>query len=151
MKFATPILRNAVYLMLVGAASSHAADSVSLAYATGNSTRMARIGAQWKWDKQWRVSDGVHVGGYWDLTLAQWRGTRYRSTDRTQNITDIGFTPVFRIQKDSRAGWYGEGALAPICFRNCTTTVAASYRRLFSLATILVSVMLPRTAWISDC
>ena len=46
MKFAAPVLRSALSLMLVCAASSHAADSVSLAYATGNSTRMARIGAQ---------------------------------------------------------------------------------------------------------
>lgn len=112
MKHAVTIFRSGLAILIASAGvSAHAADSASLAYASGNSTQMARVGVQWRWDRQWRVAEGVNIGGYWDLTLAQWHGTRYRNTDRTQNITDIGFTPVFRLQNDSRIGWYGEAGI----------------------------------------
>lgn len=112
MKVAVQMSRIAVSIILAAAAAvAHAADSVSMAYASGNSTKMVRIGAQWRWDREWRVSDGINVGGYWDLTLAEWHATRYRNADRTRNITDIGITPVYRVQNDSRIGWYGEAGV----------------------------------------
>ena len=112
MKFASLVFRIAFPILLVAAnTGAHAADGMSYAFGTGNSTRMARIGAQWSWDKKWSVSEGLSIGGYWDLSIAQWQGRRYRSTDNHQNITDIGITPVFRLQKDSRVGWYGEGGV----------------------------------------
>jgi hypothetical protein len=91
--------------------SASAADSVSGEFATGNKTKMIRLGAQWNWEKSWFRSNGTQLGGYWDLTLADWRGTRYRNTDQTQNIVDIGITPVFRFQASSRKGMYGEAGV----------------------------------------
>jgi lipid A 3-O-deacylase len=112
MKFASPVFRIVFFVMLAAANRvAHAADGMSYSFATGNSTKMIRVGTQWMWDKKWSVSEGLHIGGYWDLSIAQWQGRRYRSTDSHQNITDIGITPVFRLQKDSRVGWYAEGGV----------------------------------------
>jgi lipid A 3-O-deacylase len=88
-----------------------AVDSASAEFATGNRTQILRFGAQWKWERKWWQSNGSHVGGYWDLTLAQWRGDRFRNTGDTQNISDIGITPVLRLQSDSMKGWYGEAGI----------------------------------------
>lgn len=102
-------------IFLVGlslaALNGHAADSASIEYGTGNKTQFVRFGAQWKWDKQWFQSNGTHLGGYWDATLSQWRGNRYQGTDATQNLTDIGITPVFRFEADDKKGWYAEAGI----------------------------------------
>jgi lipid A 3-O-deacylase len=90
---------------------SYAADGVSAAFATGNSTQMARIGMQWKWDGRWWQYSDSHISGYWDGTVAYWRADRYRNLDQNQNIADIGLTPVFRWQADSLKGWYGEAGI----------------------------------------
>lgn len=92
--------------------NSYAADSVSFEAATGNKTQMVRLGAQWDWNDKWWQSNNTHIGGYWDLTLAQWRGTQYQNRpDATQNITDIGITPVFRFKRDSKTGPYAEAGI----------------------------------------
>lgn len=89
-----------------------AADSGSLEFATGNKTKMLRAGAQWTWDKQWFASNGSHLGGYWDATLALWQGNQYQGISGAhQNLTDIGITPVFRLQNDSKRGWYSEAGI----------------------------------------
>lgn len=87
-------------------------DSASLEFGTTSKARMVRLGAQSQWEKQWFVSNGTHLSGYWDLSLAQWRGTAYRNIPgETQNITNLGFTPVFRFQADNKLGWYAEGGI----------------------------------------
>src|SRR5688500_7981746 len=90
-----------VVLVLTGThTASHAIDSASVEYATGNRTEIARVGLQWEWQRQWRKVNGRHIGGYWDLTAAQWRQNRHQDIpDNTRNIVVIGFTPVFRWQK----------------------------------------------------
>ena len=95
-----------------GQSNSHAIDSISFEAASGNKTKMVRIGAQWDWANEWWQSNNTHVGGYWDLTLAQWRGSRYQNRPHaTQDITDIGITPVFRFQQDNKAGPYAEAGI----------------------------------------
>lgn len=92
--------------------NSYAVDSASFEVATGNKTQMVRIGTQWNWADKWWQSNNSHIGGYWDLTLAQWRGTRYQNRpDTTQNITDIGITPIFRFQRDNKTGPYAEAGI----------------------------------------
>ncbi|NML61356.1 acyloxyacyl hydrolase [Massilia sp. RP-1-19] len=87
-------------------------DSASLEFGTTSKARMVRLGAQSQWDKRWFVSNGTHLSGYWDLSLAQWRGTAYRNVPgENQNITNLGFTPVFRFQADNKLGWYAEGGI----------------------------------------
>ena len=100
------------YMLAALSPASHAVDSMSLEFGTGDQTKMVRLGAQWKWDKQWWRSNGTHIGGYWDLTLAQWRGDRFRNIPgNTQNITAIGITPVFRLQNDTMIGFYAEAGI----------------------------------------
>ncbi|MGH8806299.1 MAG: acyloxyacyl hydrolase [Noviherbaspirillum sp.] len=92
--------------------TSHAVDSTSFEFGSGNRTKMVRLGAQWKWDSQWWKSNGTHIGGYWDLTISQWRGNHFQNAPgRTQNITAIGITPVFRFQNDSLKGFYTEAGI----------------------------------------
>jgi lipid A 3-O-deacylase len=96
--------------------SCYAVDSLSAEFATGNRTQMARIGTQWAWKSRWWESNGTHIGGYWDLTLAEWHGTRFRhqpgaTPGATQNITDVGITPVFRLQRNSGTGPYIEAGV----------------------------------------
>ncbi|GIZ52866.1 acyloxyacyl hydrolase [Noviherbaspirillum aridicola] len=91
---------------------ARAVDSVSLEAGHGDSTRLVRAGVQWNWDQQWWKSNGTHIGGYWDLTLAQWRGSRYRDIGgRSQELAVLGITPVFRFQSDSRKGFYIEAGI----------------------------------------
>lgn len=104
------IARNAIAISLFAGLQIpvYAIDSASLEFAQGNKTQAIRVGAQWDWSSRWWQSNGTHIGGYWDLSLAQWRATRFRNTDATQNITDLGLTPVFRFQRDDKKGLYGE-------------------------------------------
>lgn len=90
----------------------HAVDSVSLDLGAGQRVQMARVAAQWDWGSRWFQSNGTHIGGYWDLSLAQWRGTKYQNVSgERQNITNIGLTPVFRFQRDNKKGLYAEAGV----------------------------------------
>lgn len=93
-------------------AISHAFDSTSFEVGTGNKTQLVRLGVQSDWDKRWFASNGSHLGGYWDYTVSGWRGTKYRNVSgENQNIADIGITPVFRFQSDSKTGLYAEAGI----------------------------------------
>jgi lipid A 3-O-deacylase len=96
---------------------SFAIDSTSLEFATGNQSKIIRVGAQWDWANKWFQSNGSHLGGYWDLTGAQIRENRYRNVvGNHQEIYDIGITPVFRYQGDSKLGFYGEAGIGAHVF-----------------------------------
>lgn len=91
---------------------AHAVDSASIELGTGNQTKILRLGLQWKWERTWWRSNGTHLGGYWDATIAQWRGDRFRNIPgANQRITSVGITPVFRFQKDSGKGPYAEAGV----------------------------------------
>lgn len=86
-----------------------AIDSMSFEAGAGSRVEMVRVGAQWDWQSRWFQSNGSHVGGYWDLSVAQWRGTRYQGIPgQHQNITSVGLTPTLRWQRDDKQGWYAE-------------------------------------------
>ena len=98
-----------VLLMAALQIPAHAVDSLSFELGTGNKTDLVRAGAQWNWGNRWWQSNGTHIGGYWDLNVGHWRGDSYQGIDgNRQSIWTIGITPVFRFQKDSLQGWYGE-------------------------------------------
>ena len=89
-----------------------AIDSTYLQLAVGRRVQMVGLGAQWDWERRWFQSNGAHLGGYWDLSLAQWRGTQYRNIPgATQHITSVGLTPVFRLQHDRNKGFYAEAGI----------------------------------------
>lgn len=86
-----------------------AIDSVSFELGTGQRARFVRVGVQTNWDNRWWQSNGSHLGGYWDMTLAQWREMRFRGRhDTRESLTDIGLTPVFRYQSNGKKGLYAE-------------------------------------------
>lgn len=89
--------------------TGHAFGSASIDYGSGNKTRMVRLGTQWTWEKRWFQSNGNHIGGYWDFAVAQWRERRFQDVQgNVKHLTSIGITPVFRLQRDTSAGPYGE-------------------------------------------
>ncbi len=92
--------------------AAHAADTLSVELGGGNQTRIARISLQSKWDAQWWRSNGTHIGGYWDFSLAQWRGDRFQNVvGQRQNITSVSITPVFRFQNNTLKGFYVEAGI----------------------------------------
>lgn len=98
--------------LLCASVPARAVDAVALEYGHAEHARLARIGLQWFWEKQWWKSNGTHIGGYWDFTLSQWRGDRYRGiAGRSQDIAVLGITPVFRFQSNSRKGLYLEAGI----------------------------------------
>lgn len=87
-------------------------DTASLEFGTTPKARMVRLGVQSQWEKRWFVSNGTHLAGYWDLSLAQWRTSAHRNVPgESQNITNLGITPVFRFQANDKLGWYAEGGI----------------------------------------
>ncbi len=87
-------------------------DAESVEFATGNKTQMLRFGAQSDWNARWFAANGNHLSGYWDASVALWRGNQYQDKPGvTQSITDLGFTPVFRFQHDNKKGMYAEGGI----------------------------------------
>ncbi|MEO7577688.1 MAG: acyloxyacyl hydrolase [Massilia sp.] len=118
MKIWKPLLQRAcvLFALLAGAQCAHAADqlvdSASVEFGTGSKVQMVRVSAQSDWSARWFASNGTHLSGYWDANLAQWRGNAYQNKPgQHENITVIGFTPVFRFQADNKKGWYGEGGI----------------------------------------
>jgi lipid A 3-O-deacylase len=87
-------------------------SGASLEGGDGNRVGMLRVGVQSAWDARWLQSHGNHVSGYWDATLATWRGTAYRNLPgQTQHITSVGLAPVLRWQADDLSGWYAEAGI----------------------------------------
>ncbi|KAF4000009.1 acyloxyacyl hydrolase [Glaciimonas immobilis] len=102
--------------LLAGMQAAHAIDytpdSASLEVGTGNKSQFVRAATQWDWGTKWWQSNGTHIGGYWDLSLTEFRENQYLNFPGQQKkITDIGFTPVFRFQKDDKKGAYAEAGI----------------------------------------
>jgi hypothetical protein len=84
----------------------------SVEYGAGTKVELVRLALQRPWEQRWCATNGKHASGYWDLSLARWRGKAYQSNQgHHQYITDVGLTPVLRFQADDRKGWYGEGGI----------------------------------------
>jgi len=80
-------------------------------YGNGDSADMARIGAGWDWDKQWFTDGDWLVTGSWEASVGTWRGNS--TVGNNQTITDIGVTPVFRLQQKNMGSFapYAEAAI----------------------------------------
>src|SRR5258706_7691028 len=95
----------AAWLFLAGAPAM-AVDGMALEAGRGDGTDMGRIAIQWDWEKRLYQGAGWNVGGYWDLGFGYWRNASFPG--RNKEITEIGLTPVLRLQRDSLEGLYGE-------------------------------------------
>ncbi|MBI5917862.1 MAG: acyloxyacyl hydrolase [Nitrosomonadales bacterium] len=96
-------------VLLIGSLLSFpvlAVDGVSVEYGNGDYTDAARVGLVWDWNKSW-FGEGRdwHVTGFWEAAAGQWKGRS--SVGNNQTVTDIGFTPVFRLEQKTPS------ALAP--------------------------------------
>ncbi len=89
----------------------YAVDSIFAEYGNGDSADMARIGAGWDWDRQWFTDGDWLVTGSWEASVGTWRGNS--AVGNNQTITDIGITPVFRLQQKHMSGFapYAEAAI----------------------------------------
>lgn len=87
-------------------------NGASLEAGAGNHVNMVRLGVQSDFQRRWFVSNGTHVGGYWEASAAFWRGRAHQGiSGQHQNIVNLGITPVFRLQSDDLRGWYAEGGI----------------------------------------
>jgi Lipid A 3-O-deacylase (PagL). len=96
--------------LLLWATAVGAVDGVSLEIGStfqSPETTLWRVGAQWDWNKKWFESDGWFLGGYWDASLGRWHSA---DNGGNHDVTDFGFTPVFRYQK-AGSGPYLEAAI----------------------------------------
>jgi len=96
---------------LLFSGSVSAVDGMSVEYGNGDATDIMRVGAVWKWDKQWFTDGNWLVAGFWEASLGSWRG--HSAKGNNQTITDIGITPVFRLQQKNLSGFapYAEAAI----------------------------------------
>ncbi len=101
-KIALPYFAALVFCALLSP-QANAVDSVSVEAGSGDGVHMARVGAQWDWQKTWLQRGDWHLGGYWDLQIGQWNGASH--------LTDLGLTPTFRWENSARRGGYLEGAI----------------------------------------
>ncbi len=99
---------SAAVLLLCGIAPSGAADGITVVAGEGRNSDMLRIGAQWQWSQRWFQGEGVHLGGFWDLGVAQWRREEAGQRD---SLNEIGLTPVFRLQANDLSGAYIQGGI----------------------------------------
>lgn len=90
-------------------ASSHAIDGISVEGGSGDGTDMGRVGVQWDWGVKWLQGQSWHIGGYWDLSVGYWRNSSPPGFN--EEITEIGLTPVFRLQQNDLRGPYAEAAI----------------------------------------
>jgi lipid A 3-O-deacylase len=93
------LARMAVFAMLsTGASPVPALDGVSLEFGKNGSYEMARLGAQWQWQKRWL-----------DLSAAQWSADVPAGLN--DSLVDIGFTPTLRWQAGDLRGFYLEAGI----------------------------------------
>lgn len=104
------IALGAAALLALACAPVHAIDGVAVEIGGGDSVDMARIGVQWDWGKRWLQGTDWHLGGYWDAALGYWHRGDVRAGEH-EDLTEIGLTPVFRVQGNGLVGPYVEAAI----------------------------------------
>lgn len=86
-----------------------AIDGLALEAGKSSLTEKVRVAAQWRWQQRWFSAADRHLGGYWDVSAAQWhRETQPRIRSR---LTEISLTPVFRLQRNDYTGGYLESGI----------------------------------------
>ncbi|HEX2831191.1 MAG TPA: acyloxyacyl hydrolase [Burkholderiales bacterium] len=81
------------------------------ARSTDDDVNRAGLALSWDWGKPLlRISSDWHLGGFWEASLSQWHKSDV-GPGQNDNITDVGFTPVFRIQPNSLVGPYLEAGI----------------------------------------
>ena len=112
--FAKKLMAAVVALMAVqGAyADDKLVDSVGIDYGNAAKVQMVRFSAAKDWSARWFQSNGTHLSGYWEASAGFWTESQYRNiSGNTAHLWDVGFTPVFRFENDTKKGIYYEGGI----------------------------------------
>jgi lipid A 3-O-deacylase len=91
-------------------APAWAIDGVAFELGSGDSADRIGAAVQWDWNRRLLRFSDWHLAGYWDASLSQWHKGSVAPGQR-KDITEIGFTPVFRIQPNALKGPYFEGGI----------------------------------------
>ncbi|GMQ97303.1 MAG: hypothetical protein BMS9Abin15_1010 [Gammaproteobacteria bacterium] len=84
--------------LMVLALPVHALDGFSVDLGRGDeSANLVNAALRWNWDTTWFTDGQWFVGGYWEANLGRWNGKNGKN--RNGDITEIGITPVFRLQR----------------------------------------------------
>ncbi len=104
-------LRTALCAVVLTACASPVMSWDGISIETGRATRteMTRIAVQRQWQQRWLQGEHGHVGGYWNLGVAQW--DRETTPGQHAQIYEFGLTPVFRFQGNDLRGFYLEGGI----------------------------------------
>lgn len=88
-----------------------AVDGLSVELGNGQHANSTRVGLLWDFNKTWFNEGDWLVTGFWEANVGTWRGNS--AAGNNQTITDLGITPVFRLQQKSPTGFapYLEGAI----------------------------------------
>jgi lipid A 3-O-deacylase len=89
-------------------------DSAYVEYGSATNLKMVRLGAtkDFKPEWTWFDSNGSHVAGYWDASAGYWEARQWESVPgNKKHLYDVGFTPVFRLEKTNKKGFYLEGGI----------------------------------------
>jgi hypothetical protein len=103
----------ALVAALCASAPAHAIDGFAVqgGRSTDDDVNRGTIALTWDWGKPLlRISSDWHIGGFWEASLSQWHKGDV-APGKNENITDLGFTPVFRLQPNSLVGPYLEAAI----------------------------------------
>ena len=103
-------VRAGLLLALLTSSPAWALSGMSVELGANEGVDMGRVGLQWDWNRQWFRGSDWHLGGYWDVSLGQWHRSSVGSGEN-RDITEIGLTPVFRIEPNSLVGPYVEAGI----------------------------------------
>ena len=96
-------------VLIVCVAPVQAWDGVAVEAGHATRTDVTRIAAQWQWPQKWLQSRAGHLGGYWELSVSEWR--RDVQPGERSRLGEFGLTPVFRLQANDMRGLYLEGGI----------------------------------------
>lgn len=97
-------------IAVLASAPAAAIDGFAVEYGRGEGVDMGRVALQWDWTSPLLKLTDWQVGGYWDAALGQWHKGNV-APGQNEDITEIGLTPVFRLEGTSRVGPYLEAAI----------------------------------------
>lgn len=76
-------------------------NGITLEAGRGDGADLYRINVDSTWMRRWFVHRGWSLGDYWEFDVGRWTSAPYDSG--ADSLTEIGVTPVFRLQ--SETGW----------------------------------------------
>jgi lipid A 3-O-deacylase len=125
------MIKNILWFLcaLLFSGNAFSVDGVFVEGGNGKQTDAARAGATFKIERQWFTEGDWHVVGHWEASVGTWRGHSGVGSNKT--VTDLGVTPVFRLQEKSPGSVapYVEGAVG---FHLISPTTVYADRRLGS-------------------